>query len=176
MRFEFPDLLPGRYDLAMLMVLAGAGWYLHTQQYREDAVMRAAAFVGAAFGLSKAGEVRGESRGFQRGYNTYNPDLHRNDPPADVPFDVGEDLPVDPPFMAPPPPPPVMPVTLPDMPLEKPVEAVIERMAPDAPDVVQGVLTKLTVDELKKLARDRGMGGTWLSSARKAEIVARLIR
>lgn len=36
-------------------------------------------------------------------------------------------------------------------------------------------LRKLTVAELKGMARDNGQGGSWLSTARKAEIIDRLV-
>lgn len=75
---DLPDLLPGRYDAAMAVVLAAAAWYVHHKRYEEPAIMKAGTFVATAFAMSKAGE----SRGFDRGYNTYNPDLHRDDPPA----------------------------------------------------------------------------------------------
>lgn len=121
---------------------------------------------GVIWAAAATGTLRGEARGFQRGFNTYNPELHRNDPPAEpVPFDATPDLPIEPPEF----PPPVMEVTLTPPPPPPPIEQVNTRG-----ETKEELQRQRRVD-LMKLARSRGHGGRWINGARKAEIIDRLM-
>jgi hypothetical protein len=68
-------------------------------------------------------------------------------------------------------PPPVV-IPPPDMPLSRPLGEVLGDQQQTRAKKLQGK----TVAQLKRIAREHGMGGSWLSSARKADVIARLLK
>jgi hypothetical protein len=64
----------------------------------------------------------------------------------------------------------------PDAPDLRPVYLDVEmKQFPGFRELRAKKLGLMTVEQLKREARDKGLGGTWLSSARKAEIIERLL-
>jgi hypothetical protein len=154
------DLIPGRDDDGLVVLVAlGALLFVGTGEgawsYRkwEQGAM---GFTGAMGML--VGRERGQRKGFEKGYNTFNPALHGIEV---VPFDTTADLTEeDSGYRG---------DGEPDMPVVQPLVDV-------AGEIVKDQLMRLTVAELKDLARGKGKGGSWLSSAKKAEIVMGLLK
>jgi hypothetical protein len=187
------DLFPGTdQDGVIVLIIALALGFVASQGWRESAWVQAAGTAGPAAGGVIYGKRKGEKEGWEKGFNTLNPALHvdeilslqqsgfRGDGPDEpglveqmagrvvqgVAAGVAEQV------------------------VDAGVEQVMERFAPE-PEVMPVVdpapkwrarldevqrLKHKNVQQLKRMARERGMGGSWLSTARKDEIIRRLVK
>lgn len=198
------DLIPGTDQDALIVgIVAAAAIFIALGRGAAERWEQAVKLGGppaAALYYGKRKADKAKEMGFEEGYNTYNPALHINELMArDSGFRGGGEP--DPPMMqriaqgaatavatgvA---------ASVTDRVIDAGVRDVMGRMSggdePEAaPEVVpfdpepkvrvrldqEERLQRKTMAQLKRMAREQGLGGNWLSTARKGQIIEKLLK